>query len=174
MLKYTQPHNLKPNTNNPRSITTDKYNKLVNSIREFPKMLELRPLVVDENMVVLGGNMRLKAITEAGVTNVPYIQVNDLTEEKKQEFIIKDNLGYGEWDWDIITAEWDTELLDEWGMDVIEHNWEQLDYIEDEVEQDELSKDTKVTIIIPQGYEVDEIKDNLKELLNSYPGCEIK
>ena len=124
MVNYTEPHNLKNNPNNPRYIKQHKFNQLIKSIQEFPEMLELRPLVVDENMVVLGGNMRLSAIIEAGITNVPYIKVEDLTDQQKEEFIIKDNLGYGDWDWEVINAEWDTELLNEWGMDVLDFEWE--------------------------------------------------
>lgn len=109
---------LKTNKDNPRIIKDDKYKKLVKSIKEFPKMLEIRPIVVDENMVVLGGNMRLKACVEAGLKEVPIIKADELTEEQKKEFIIKDNVGYGEWDWDVLANEWDAELLDEWGLDV--------------------------------------------------------
>lgn len=109
---------IKPNEENPRYITDAKFKKLIKSIKEFPEMLETRPLVVDENMVVLGGNMRLKALKSAGVFEVPVHQVKGWTEEKKKEFIIKDNLGYGEWDWDIIANEWKTDVLNEWGLDL--------------------------------------------------------
>lgn len=109
---------IKPNEENPRYITDAKFKKLIKSIKEFPEMLETRPLVVDENMVVLGGNMRLKALKSAGVFEVPVHQVKGWTEEKKKEFIIKDNVGYGEWDWDIIANEWKTGVLNEWGLDL--------------------------------------------------------
>jgi DNA modification methylase len=109
---------IKPNTNNPRFIKDDKFRKLVKSIKEFPEMLELRPIVVDSDMIVLGGNMRLKACIEAGLTEVPILVADQLTEEQKKEFIVKDNVGFGEWDWDILANEWDTDLLEEWGLDI--------------------------------------------------------
>ena len=100
-MKKIKVNKLKPNPDNPRSISKKKFNKLVNSIKEFPKMLELRPIIVDENFVVLGGNMRLKALLHLGIEEVPYIQEKDLTDKEKQEFIIKDNLSFGQWDWDL-------------------------------------------------------------------------
>jgi len=109
---------LKPNPNNPRFIRDEKFNKLKKSIKEFPEMLKLRPIVVDDNMVVLGGNMRLKALTDLGVKEVEIIKAKDLTEDKKKQFIIKDNVGFGEWDWDMLANEWDAELIGDWGMDV--------------------------------------------------------
>ena len=90
------------NSNNPRVIKDDKFKKLVKSIKEFPEMLEVRPIVVDDDMVVLGGNMRTKACIEAGLKEVPVIKFNNLSEEKKKEFIVKDNVGYGEWEFDIL------------------------------------------------------------------------
>ena len=117
---------IKPNPNNPRIIKDDKFKKLVKSIQDFPQMLELRPIVIDENNVVLGGNMRLKACIEAGLKDVPVKQAADLTEEQKKEFIVKDNVGYGEWDWDDLANNWDEELLTEWGLDI--PNFENLDF----------------------------------------------
>ena len=112
---------IKPNPNNPRIIKDDKFKKLVESIKSFPQMLELRPIVIDENNIVLGGNMRLKACIEAGLTDVPVKQANELTEEQKKEFIIKDNVGFGEWDWDDLANNWDVEALTDWGLDI--PNW---------------------------------------------------
>ena len=109
---------IKPNPNNPRIIKDDKFKKLVKSIQDFPQMLELRPIVVDENNIVLGGNMRLKACIEAGLKDVPVKQAKELTEEQKKEFIVKDNVGYGEWDWDDLANNWDEQLLTEWGLDI--------------------------------------------------------
>ena len=106
------------NPNNPRVIKDDKFKKLVQSIKDFPKMLELRPIVIDENNVVLGGNMRLRALQELGIKEVPVLYANDLTEEQKQEFIIKDNVGFGEWNWEQLANEWDAEQLAEWGLDL--------------------------------------------------------
>jgi len=109
---------IKPNPSNPRIIKDDKFKKLVKSIQDFPQMLELRPIVIDENNIVLGGNMRLKACIEAGLKDVPVKQAKELTEEQKKEFIVKDNVGYGEWDWDDLANNWDEKLLTEWGLDI--------------------------------------------------------
>ena len=109
---------IKPNPNNPRIIKDDKFKKLVKSIQDFPQMLELRPIVIDENNIVLGGNMRLKACIEAGLTDVPVQQAKELNEEQKKEFIVKDNVGYGEWDWDDLANNWNVEDLTEWGLDI--------------------------------------------------------
>ena len=111
------PHKIKLNPDNPRFIRDESFNKLVQSIKDFPEMLELRPIVVNEQMVVLGGNMRLRACKEAGLKEVPYI-VAHLTEQEEKEFIIKDNIGFGDWDWDLIANEWEVDLLDDWGLDV--------------------------------------------------------
>ena len=107
-----------PNPNNPRIIKDDKFKKLVKSIQEFPQMLELRPIVVDGNMVVLGGNMRLKASIAAGLTEVDILIADQLTDEQKAEFIIKDNVGFGEWDWDMLANEWDIDALEDWGLEL--------------------------------------------------------
>lgn len=109
---------VKSNPNNPRIIKDDKFKKLVASIKELPQMLELRPIVVNDDMIVLGGNMRLKACKEAGLKEIPIIKASELTEEQQRAFIIKDNVGFGEWDWDALANEWDAEQLEEWGLDV--------------------------------------------------------
>lgn len=109
---------LKPNESNPRIIKEAKFKKLVKSIKDFPEMLDLRPIIVDENNVILGGNMRYKACVAAGLKEVPVKIAKGLTEEQKEEFIVKDNVGFGEWDWDILGNQWDNAKLGEWGMDV--------------------------------------------------------
>ena len=109
---------IKPNPNNPRIIKDDKFKKLVQSIKDFPQMLELRPIVIDENNIVLGGNMRLKACQELGLKDVPTIYAKDLTEDQKKEFIIKDNVGFGEWNWDDLANDWDETKLVEWDLDL--------------------------------------------------------
>ena len=109
---------IKRNPNNPRILKDDKFAKLTQSIKDFPQMLDIRPIVVNDDMVVLGGNMRLKACKEAGLSEVPVIKVDDLTEEQQREFIIKDNVGFGEWDWDLLANEWDTDLLEDWGLEL--------------------------------------------------------
>ena len=112
---------IKENPNNPRSIKKDKLEKLKKSIQDFPRMLYLRPLVVDEDLVVLGGNMRLRAVKELGYLDVPVLKVQDLTEEQKKEFVIKDNVNYGDWSWDNISLDWDLGKVDDWGLDI--PNW---------------------------------------------------
>ena len=102
---------IKPNPNNPRIIKDNKFKQLVKSIKDFPQMLELRPIVVNDEMVVLGGNMRLKACPEAGMKVVPVIKASSLTAEHQKEFIIRDNLGFGEWDWETIANDWDAVQL---------------------------------------------------------------
>ena len=109
---------IKPNPSNPRIIKDEKFKKLVKSIQDFPQMLELRPIVIDENNIVLGGNMRLKACIEAGLKDVPVKQAKDLTQQQKNEFIIKDNVGFGEWDWDDLANNWNDEEVIEWGLDI--------------------------------------------------------
>ena len=123
-----------PNKNNPRIIKDDKFKKLVKSIQDFPKMLEIRPIVVDENNIVLGGNMRLKACKEAGLKEIPIIKASELTEEQQRAFIIKDNVGFGEWDWDALANEWDAEQLEEWGLDVPNIDAGELDDLSDKIE----------------------------------------
>jgi len=127
---------IKKNPNNPRLIKDNKFHKLVKSIKEFPEMLDIRPIVVNKDMIVLGGNMRLKACQEAGLKEVPVIQADTLTAEQQREFIVKDNVGFGEWDWDMIANEWDAEQLDDWGLDlpvdfnVVEEEAEEDNYVE--------------------------------------------
>ena len=113
---------VKPNPKNPRIIKDGKFQKLVKSIQEFPDMLNKRPLIVftdvDGKYVVLGGNMRLKALKELKYESVPVIVADEWTEEQKHEFLIKDNVGFGEWDWDSLANEWDAEKLNEWGLEI--------------------------------------------------------
>jgi DNA modification methylase len=133
---------IKNNPNNPRVIKDDKFKKLVQSIKDLPEMAEVRPVVVNTDMVVLGGNMRLKAMREAGWKDVP-IQVVDWDEDKQRQFIIKDNVSGGEWDWEMLANEWDTEELQEWGLDLPDFdNAKELEAEEDDYEMpDELKTD---------------------------------
>lgn len=123
---------IKANPNNPRIIKDNKFAKLVKSIQEFPQMLDLRPIVVNDDMIVLGGNMRLKACKEAGLKEVPVIKANELTEEQQKEFIIKDNVGFGEWDWNDLANNWEAEKLEEWGLDIPGFEAEVLEAEEDD------------------------------------------
>jgi hypothetical protein len=122
MIQNVPINTVKANPNNPRIIKDDKFAKLVKSITEFPQMLNLRTIVVNDDMVVLGGNMRLKACKEAGLKDIPIIKASELTEQQQKEFIVKDNVGYGEWNWDDLANNWDAEELTEWGLDVWNNN----------------------------------------------------
>jgi ParB-like chromosome segregation protein Spo0J len=142
-MKLVNINEVKPNPKNPRIIKDGKFQKLVKSIQEFPDMLNKRPLIVftdvDNKYVVLGGNMRLKACKEIGLKEIPIIVADEWTEEQKNEFLIKDNVGFGEWDWDSLANEWDTEKLDDWGLNVPEFSTD-IDYsiLDDEDLADDL------------------------------------
>ena len=130
---------VKPNPNNPRKLDKQKFQKLVQSIKDFPEMLEKRPLVVADG-VILGGNMRHKAAIEAGLKEIPIIDASEWTDKQKEQFIIKDNLSFGEWDWDVLANEWDAVELGDWGMDVWKPS-EEPDYsiLDEEDLDDELA-----------------------------------
>ena len=142
-MKLVKISDVKPNPQNPRVIKDGKFQKLVKSIQEFPDMLNKRPLVVftdvDNKYVVLGGNMRLKACKEIGLKEIPIIVADEWTEEQKNEFLIKDNVGFGEWDWDSLANEWDVEKLEDWGLNVPEFSGD-IDYsiLDDEDLADDL------------------------------------
>jgi len=136
---------IKPNPSNPRVIKDEKFDKLKKSIKDFSKMLSIRPMIVDENNMLLGGNMRFRALQDLGYKEIPDSWVkkeSELTDEEKKQFIIKDNVGFGEWDWQDLQANWDTEKLDEWGLDIpseftIEPEAHEDDYeIPDQIETD--------------------------------------
>lgn len=145
---------IKTNPNNPRLIKDEKFNKLVKSIKEFPEMLEIRPIVVNNDMIVLGGNMRLKACKEAGLKEIPIIKASDLTEDQQREFIIKDNVGFGEWDWELIASEWDTEILPEWGLDLPEFETEEV--LEAQEDDYEVPDEIKTDIVLGDLIEIGE------------------
>ena len=147
---------LKPNQANPRIIKDKKFKKLIKSIKEFPEMLNLRPIVVDEDMTILGGNMRYKACIDAGLKEVPVTIAKGLTDAQKQEFIVKDNVGFGEWEWDMLANEWDSVQLAEWGLDV----WENQD---DVIEEEE----TYTRKIVAPTYEPKNKKPKLEDLFNT-------
>jgi hypothetical protein len=117
-MKLTKIELIKPNPKNPRTISERKFNQLVQSVKKSPKTLELRPIIVDKDMVVVGGNMRLKACIEAGFKEVPVIVADNLTKKELREFTIKDNVSFGDWDWEVLANEWDTNDLSDWGLDV--------------------------------------------------------
>jgi hypothetical protein len=122
-MEYRKIAEIKPNPRNPRTIRDDRFAKLVQSIKDFPEMLEKRPLIcytdlVDGKLVILGGNMRYKAAKEAGLKKLPVILADDWTEEQKQQFLIKDNVGFGEWNWSELQTDFDVEQLEDWGLEV--------------------------------------------------------
>jgi hypothetical protein len=118
MIKKIKISEIKLNPNNPRLIKDDKFKKLVKSIQDFPEMLDIRPIVVNSDMIILGGNMRFKACKEAGLKEIPVIVADNLTEEQQREFLIKDNTSGGEWDFEMLANEWDVDQLEEWGLDI--------------------------------------------------------
>lgn len=148
IVKITQ---VKPNPKNPRVIKDIKFKKLVQSIIDFPDMLNKRPLVVftdvDNKYVVLGGNMRLKALNELKYKEVPVIIADEWNEEQKTEFLIKDNVGFGEWDYDMLANEWDIEALDNWGLSIPNFDTEDLD-IDKFFEESETEKNNSLKIVL--------------------------
>jgi len=130
---------IKPNPSNPRLIKDDKFHKLVQSLKDFPEMASVRPIVVNQDMIILGGNMRYKAIKEAKWKEVP-VEVVDWDEAKQREFIIKDNVGFGEWDWDDLANNWNAEELDAWGLDVPVGFTEELEAEEDDKKVEAITK----------------------------------
>jgi DNA modification methylase len=129
--KVVKINEIKSNPNNPRIIKDDKFKKLVESIKGFPEMANVRPIIVNTDMIVLGGNMRLKAMKEAGWKEAP-IQIVNWDEQKQKEFIVKDNVGFGEWDWDDLANNWDAAELTEWGLDIPNFEPEVLEAEEDD------------------------------------------
>ena len=117
-MKKIALNKVKPNPENPRTITEDKFEELKMSLIEAPWMIELRPLIVDEDNMLLGGNMRLRALTDLGYAEVPVTVAKGLTPEQKREFIIKDNISAGSWDWDALSNTWDAVKLRDWGLHV--------------------------------------------------------
>ena len=162
-VKKVSINSIKTNPDNPRIIKDYKFSKLVNSIREFPQMLSLRPIVVNDKNVILGGNMRHKASIEAGLKEVFIVQADDLTEEQQKEFIIKDNVGFGEWDWDLLGNNWDNELLNDWGLDV----WQpteakDLEDFFEETKEEEKNQDNEFKTIVLEFTEQEYEKIQLK------------
>jgi hypothetical protein len=117
-VKIVSINDIIPNTDNPRIILDSKFKKLLQSITDFPEMLQLRPIIINEDMVILGGNMRYKAAVHLGYTELPVIYATGFTKEQEAEFIIKDNVNFGEWDMDILANQWETNQLKEWGIDL--------------------------------------------------------
>jgi len=138
---------IKLNPNNPRLIKDDKFTKLVQSIKDFPEMLNIRPIVVNDDMIILGGNMRFKACKEAGLKEVPIIKASGLSAEKQREFLIKDNVSGGEWDWNMLANEWNEIDLKDWGLDVDSYDNGNIDF-ETSLGGESISKEDAVIILL--------------------------
>lgn len=141
---------IKLNPNNPRIIRDDNFAKLVKSVKDFPEMLNIRPIVVNKDMIILGGNMRYKACKEAGLKEIPII-ITDLSEDKQREFLIKDNTSGGEWDWEVLTNEWDAEELSEWGLDLNTFQSSDIN-LDDFFEENNISEDKQEKFTITLEY----------------------
>ena len=158
-----QVEKLKLNDGNPRYIKEDNFIKLVNSIKEFPRMLEYRPVIVNEDFLVLAGNMRLRAAKEIGLKEIPVLIADKLTEKEQRELIIKDNVGYGDWDWNMLANEWDKEELISWGIDIPE--FEEKDFSDKNKEVD--INEFENTMVIKLNYSEEEfmiVKDQLSKI----------
>ena len=174
MKQKVKLYKIKGNPRNPRIIKDDKFKKLVKSIKGFPEMLEKRPIIVDEDLMVLGGNMRLKASAEAGLKEVWIDVAEGWTQEQKDEFVVKDNVNFGEWDWDMLGNEWDNVKLGDWGMDV----WQPEKSISNETDYSINSLDEKLgrfldakikNITIPfETEEFDNVVSKLELLIGKY------
>jgi ParB-like chromosome segregation protein Spo0J len=166
-IEWVKTKDIIPNENNPRILKDDKFKKLIQSIKDFPEMLEIRPIVVNNEMMILGGNMRLKAIQEIGIKEVPIIKAENLTEQQQREFLIKDNVGFGEWDWDALANDWDPAELNEWGLDV--------PLLLDGVEPDDLTDEAKnnpptIKITLDNVEQLQQAEIDIQELIDrKYP-----
>jgi hypothetical protein len=156
---------IKPNEKNPRFIKDEKFLKLVQSLKDFPEMMSIREIVVDENMTILGGNMRFRALKEAKEVQCLVKIVSGLTDEQKQEFIIKDNVGFGDWDFDALANEWDAEKLEEWGLDVQKSDGYFQKQFENQESTDSDWQPFPITLVIneKQYNEWQRVKSKLKE-----------
>tara|TARA_R100000995_G_C3438174_1_gene101929 strand:+ start:218 stop:796 length:579 start_codon:yes stop_codon:yes gene_type:complete len=173
MIKKVKITEVKKNPDNPRLIKDYKYKKLVKSIKDFPEMLELRPIIVDEKMVILGGNMRYRASVDAGLSDVWIKVAENLTEEQKKEFIIKDNSNFGEWDWDLLANEWDVKALNDWGLDmpsVYFDNDEEPQFDEQELDEDldkYINNNIKQIVLYYNTQDYEKMQEKLEKLKES-------
>ena len=174
MKKQIKSYKIQSNPNNPRIIKNHKYRKLVQSIKDFPEMLKLRPIVVDENMMILGGNMRWKASRDAGLKEVWIDIAEGLSDEQKEEFIVKDNVNYGEWEWDILANEWDSIKLDEWGLGV----WQNEDDIEEpdfkQLTEDGNNKPPTLKITFDNENDLQDAEKKILKIISKYEKAYLK
>ena len=155
MVQVININKIKANPENPRIIKDEKFQKLVRSIQEFPEMLNLRPIVVNQDMVILGGNMRHKAAKEAGLKEIPIIVADNLDEAKEREFIIKDNVGFGQWDWDALANLWEPDELYDWGLD-LPLDFETVEEAEALEDDFEVNDDIETDIVLGDLFEIGE------------------
>jgi len=139
-------NDIKQNSNNPRIIKDDKFKKLVASIKEFPEMLEVREIVINKDNIILGGNMRYRAAKEAGLIEIP-VKIVNWDEYKQRQFIIKDNVSGGEWDWDLLANEWDAIDLDNWGIDKVV--FDEIDFDNISSNEDRTASDKNQNVTCP-------------------------
>ena len=169
MTKKVHISKIQENKKNPRIIKGYKFDKLVKSIKDFPKMMELRPIIVNDQNVILGGNMRYKAAVEAGLTEVFIVQAKDLTEKQQEEFIIKDNSSFGEWDWDLLANEWEVKELSDWGLDLPKIYFDED--VEPNIDKDifDHELDTYINAKVKQitlYFNSDDYEETIKDLIN--------
>jgi len=160
MKQQVKLYKIKGNPHNPRIIKNDKFKKLVKSIQEFPEMLEKRPIIVDEEMMVLGGNMRLKASKDAGLKEVWVDIAEGWTKEQKDEFVVKDNVNFGDWEWDILANEWDSVQLAEWGLDVWQNEDDEQNNDVNDI-SDNISEEYRVEIELTSEREQEQVFNEL-------------
>lgn len=155
---------LKVNKANPRTIRDHKFKKLVQSIQDFPRMLELRPIIIDTDGTILGGNMRYRAICELGYNEIPdnwVKRADKLTDQEKQRFIIEDNVEFGDWDFDMLANEWDNDQLAEWGLESVGEY--EVDKFDDLDEAETADNEEKIVIELPT--DLKKRKDEIKQLV---------
>lgn len=160
MIEQIDINDVKENPKNPRTISDDKFQKLVKSIKDFPEMLELRPIIIDKKNMVLGGNMRLKACKEAGLSDIHIIKADKLTPKQKKEFIIKDNIAFGQDDWDVLQEDWELSQLEDWGMEIPE-DIQEID-ISDIIEVEDFSKEATFRIVCKDLDDFEALQERLK------------
>jgi len=162
--KIVKLSDIKENSENPRYITENDFNSLVDSIRGFPEMLKVKPIIIDEKSVILGGNMRLKACFEAGLKSVPVIKIEGWSDKQKKEFIIKDNVHSGRWDSDALANNWNSELLIKWGLNTfVPEDIELNDFF---AENEDNAPDSELKTIVLNYIETEyiEIKEKLSRI----------
>ena len=150
-IEYKKLSTIHLNPENPRLIKDEAFKKLCKSIQEFPRMLELRPIVVDDLGEILAGNQRYRACKELGIKEVPVLLASDLTDEQKQEFIVKDNSHFGEWDFNMLSTHFDSDILEEWGLDVFPSDITPIDLTSKEAVEDDF-----------EAPPINEVKTNIK------------